>query len=142
MRRRLPPRFRQMTMQPPNPTAAKLRTLVNSCLVCSKDLSGHRFAQIATTVATEGNKRRVQELISHVRQHEWAALTRYKDFRPDQNAAVVYSITGPHNGGMVILIRDPFELYERAELYLQEQLGSDELLVVAPLAPAQDWQDL
>jgi hypothetical protein len=53
----------------------------------------------------------------------------------------VYSITGPHNGGMVILIRDPFELYEPAELYLLEQLSPDEVAAVTALAPAEDWQE-
>lgn len=76
-----------------------------------------------------------------MRQHEWDALTIYKDFRGDQNAVLVYSITGQHNGGMVILIRDPFELYEPAELYLQEQLSPDEVAAVTALAPAEDWQE-
>jgi hypothetical protein len=130
-----------MTTHGSNPTAAKLRGLVSRCSVCSADLSRHRFAQIASTVATEDNKRSVQELLGHVRQHEWDALTIYKDFRGDQNAVLVYSITGPHSGGMVILIRDPFELYEPAELYLQEQLSSDEVAAVTALAPAEDWQE-
>jgi hypothetical protein len=40
----------------------------------------------------------------------------------------------PHAGGMVILIRDPFELYEPAELYLQEQLSPHEVAAVTALA--------
>lgn len=55
-------------------------------------------------------------------------------FRGDQNAILVHSITGPHVGGMVILIRDPFELYEPAELYLQEQLSPNEVAAVTALA--------
>ena len=112
-----------------------------SCLDRKADLSRHRFAQIASTVATEDNKRSVQELIGHVRQHEWDALKIYKDFRGDQNAVLVYSIIGPHSRGMVILIRDPFELFEPAELYLQEQLSPDEVAAVTALAPAEDWQE-
>ena len=118
-----------------------LRGLVSRCSVCSADLSRHRFAQIASTVATGDNKRSVQELLGHVRQHEWDALTMYKDFRGDQNAVLVYSITGPHDGGMVMLIRDPFEPDEPAELYLQEQLGAEEVAAVTTLAPAEDWQE-
>jgi hypothetical protein len=130
-----------MTTHGSNPTATKLRGLVPRCSVCSADLSKHRFAQIASTVATKDNKRSVQELLSHVRQHRWGALTRYKDFQPTQNAVIVYSITGPHSGGMVILIRDPFELYEPVELYLQEQLSPDEVTAVTALATAVDWQE-
>lgn len=72
-----------MTTHGSNPTATKLRGLVPRCSVCSADLSRHRFAQIATTEATEDNKSGVQELLEHVRQHQWGALTSYKDFRPD-----------------------------------------------------------
>ena len=131
-----------MTKRGSNPTATKLRGLVSRCSVCSEDLSSHRFAQIASTVAAEDNKRRVQELLSHVRQHQWDALAKYKDFRPDQNAVVVYSIAGPHSGGMVVLVRDPSELYEPAELYLQEELSPEEAAVVGALAPSGDWQEL
>jgi hypothetical protein len=51
------------------------------------------------------------------------------------------TLTGPHTGGMVVLVRDPFELYEPAELYLQEQLNPDEVAAVTALAPTGDWQD-
>lgn len=131
-----------MPPQSSSPTATKLRALIPRCSVCSTDMSRHRFAQIATTVATEDNKLRVQELLGCVKHHQWSALTKYKDFQPDQNAVVVYSITGPHSGGMVVLIRDPFELYEPPELYLLEQLSPAEVSVVAALVPAGDWQNL
>jgi hypothetical protein len=105
-------------------------------------LSRHRFAQLATTVATEDNKHRVQELLGRVKHHQWSALSEYKGFQSDQNAVVVYSITGPHSGGMVALVRDPFELYEPADLYLLEQLSPDEVLVVTALISVGDWHDL
>jgi hypothetical protein len=124
-----------------NPTAAILRRLVSRCSVCGADLSRHRFAQMASTVATKDNIRSVQELLRHLQQHEWDALTRYKDFRGDQNAVLVYSITGLHNGGMVILIRDPVELYEPAEVYLQKQLSSEDVAAVTLLVPAEAWRE-
>ena len=43
---------------------------------------------------------------------------------------------------MVVLVRDPFELYEPAELHLQEQLSPAEAAAVAVLAPAVAWQEL
>jgi hypothetical protein len=104
-------------------------------------LSGHRFALIASTAAAEENRHRVQALISRVMRHEWKALTDYRDLRPEQNAVLVYSIMGPHDGGIVVLIRDPFERYEAAELYLQEQLLPDEASVVAAMTPSADWRN-
>lgn len=131
-----------MAIQSLSPTATAVRKLIPKCSVCDRDLSGHRFAQLAVTTATEQNKHRVGELIRVVRQHQWDALTGYTDFSPIKNAVIVYSIVGPHDSGMVILIRDPFELYDPRELYLQEKVGPDELAVIQALIPAGGWQEL
>jgi hypothetical protein len=119
----------------------KLRSLVDKCSFCEEDLSRHQFAVIATTVATKDNMLRVQEVLEHVRQHRWGELAGYKDFRGDQNAVVVYAITGQHNGGMVILTRDPYELYESAEIYLQEHLSQEEVSAVSRLVGTEAWRD-
>lgn len=131
-----------MTTSPSNPTAEKLKRLTSTCSVCGRGLDGHRFAQIASTVANEGNARRVQQLFGHVKRHQWEALKDYADFRGDQNTVIMYAITGPHGGGMVLLILDPFELYESAELYLQEQLTASEVAAILQLSPAETWQAL
>jgi hypothetical protein len=131
-----------MAIQSLSPTAKILRGIVPKCLVCNTDLSGHHFAKVAMTIAAEENKCRVEELIASVRQHQWDALTGYTDFSPTKNAVIVYSIVGPHGSGMVILIRDPFELYEPAELYVQEKIDSDEVTAIHALIPAGDWQEL
>jgi hypothetical protein len=120
--------------------ASLLKELLSDCPVCNIDLSGHRFAQIALTSATEENKSAVQELISHVRKREWAELKKFVDFRSTQDALVVYLIAGPHAGGAVVLVRDPFELYESAELYLLEKPNPDELEALVQMIPAQDWK--
>jgi len=130
-----------MTVEQSNPTGQKLKTLVPRCALCGTNLSGHRFALIASTLATEDNRHRVQALISRVIRHEWSALTQYRDSSREQNAVLVYSITGPHDGAMVVLIRDPFEQYEAAELYLQEQLLPGEASVLTTLTPLVDWQN-
>ena len=131
----------RMTPKASNPTAAMLRRLVARCPVCDSDLAGHRFAQVASTVASQDNKQRVEELFGHVRRHSWNALSEYKDFRGDQNAALVYVVIGPHKAGVVFLIRDPFELYESQELCVQEQFGAEEAAELAVLAPPEKWQD-
>jgi len=105
-------------------------------------MSGHQFAQMATTIATDKNKRRVAELIEHVRKHEWRKLSSFKEFEVTRNAAIVYAILGPHAAGMAVLIRDPYELYETAEVYVQERLTPDEVALVRELIPLDAWGDL
>ena len=124
-----------------NATVAMLRGLVPKCPVCEGSLSGHRFVQLASTVAAEGNRSRVLEFIEHFRRHRWETLVGYQDFQGDQNAVIVFLIAGQHESGIAILIRDPYELYESAELYLTEELGADEMISVSGLVPGNDLQD-
>jgi hypothetical protein len=56
----------------------------------------------------------------------WLELKRFEEFRGDQDDAIVYAVTGLDAGGMVVLIRDPFELNARAEIYLEEILTAEE----------------
>jgi hypothetical protein len=124
-----------------NPTAAKLRTIVPKCLVCNADSTGHRFAQIASMPCNEQTKPRVMALFHHVRNHEWEPLKGFTEFRADQDDAIAYAVTGPHEGGMVVLIRDPVELYARVEIYLEERIAPEEVERIKGLIPAEEWHD-
>jgi len=81
-------------------------------------------------------------LFNHVKDHEWEQLRDFTDFRGDQDDAIVYGVIGPHAGGMVVLIRDPTELYARVEIYLEEKITSDEVERIKALVPPAAWQEL
>lgn len=125
-----------------NATATKVRNVVPRCPVCHKETLRHQFAQIATTTICAENRARVSELYRHVKNHEWGMLANFKDFRGDQDDAVAYALRGPHAGGAVILIRDPFELYGRVEILLQEAVTSEEVAAISALVPENEWQEL
>jgi hypothetical protein len=125
-----------------NPTAAAVRRLVPKCLVCSAGPALHHFAEIASFPCNEETKARVKELFYHVRNHEWESLSGYKDFRGDQDDALVYAVTGPHTEGMVVLIRDPTDLYSRVEIYLEEIVTAEEVEKIRTLVPSNAWQEL
>jgi len=63
-------------------------------------------------------------------------------FRADQDDAIAYAIIGPHDGGMVILISDPVELYAGAEIYLAETITPDEVTRIKGLVSDDGWKDL
>src|SRR5215475_12446461 len=88
-------------------TSVKLRKLIPRCPICRTSLDGHRYAQIAVTVANEIGMNRVEELLRNFRQHRWREVTKFKDFSPQENAIISYVMTGPHAGGTSVLIRDP-----------------------------------
>lgn len=123
-----------------NPTANKLRQILGTCPICRCDFTEHRFLQLASTVAIEDNKRRVQNLIEAFKGRRWDVVAGFKEFRSDANAAVAYIIAGPHGGAVALLIRDPVELYEPSELYLQEDLSAGEVEAITMLCPRESWE--
>jgi hypothetical protein len=82
---------------------------VPKCLVCNAESVGHRYAQVASMPCNEENKPAVMALFYHVKNHEWESLKDFREFRADQDDAIAYAVTGPHEGGMVVLIRDRVE---------------------------------
>lgn len=125
-----------------SPTAAKVRTLVPKCLVCNAGPVGHRFAEVASMPCNEETKPRVMAMFYHVKNHEWESLKDFNEFRADQDDAIAYAVTGPHESGMVVLIRDPVELYARVEIYLEETITAEEVSRIKNLVSEDKWKDL
>jgi hypothetical protein len=96
-------------------TAAKLRRLMPACPVCNTKTDSHRYALIAAASLGEHAKSRVTQLISHVRSHGWDALRSLKEWKGNRDNAGVYAISGPHDAGVIILVRGPYELYENTK---------------------------
>lgn len=129
-----------MATRPENLTANKLRQILVTCPICRRDFTEHRFLQLASTVAIEDNKRRVQNLIEAFKGRRWDAVAGFSEFRGDANAAVVHIISGPHAGAVALLICDPVELYEPPELCLQEILSAGEVEAITMLYPRESWE--
>lgn len=140
--RRIIDRRKQRRLEAQNPWAASVRRLVPKCLVCDADPVAHHFAQIASMPCNEETKSRVEALFYHVRNHEWELLKNFKEFKADEDDAIAYAISGPHEGGMVVLIRDPVELYARVEIYLEEPVTAGELMQIKGLVAENEWQEL
>jgi hypothetical protein len=109
--------------RPERSSAEKLRHLVPICSICNKGLLDHRYAQLATSFR-EGN---VAKMLSLVRAHRWAELIALQEWNPELNALVAYAITGPHEGGMVVAIKNSYELFESDEVYLSEAVTSEDI---------------
>jgi len=84
----------------------------------------------------------VQLLSQHVEKHEWSELSGFKDFIGNLDTLVVYAIKGPHPDGIVVLIRDPADLYARIEVYREEIVTSDELAAISSLVSEDEWQEI
>ena len=74
--------------------------------------------------------------------HRWDALHSFKEWEGDRDDVLVYAIRGPHDAGVVILIRSPLELYEPDEVFVQEMVTAEELAAITGLVPLTDWRPL
>ncbi len=90
----------------------------------------------------DGTKARVIALFYAVKNHGWEALKDFKDFNAVEDDAIAYAVIGPHEGGMVVLIRDPVELYARVEIYLEETITTEEVSRIKSLVSEGEWQEL
>lgn len=125
-----------------NPTAAGLKKLLPSCSACNAAIDYHHFAVIGTTVIGDEEKPRVTKFFGHVKRHEWSDLSQFKEWRADRDHLVAYSISCPSGGGLVVVVRDPFELYDHDEAYLQETVTPDEQRVISETVPTAEWHKL
>lgn len=123
-------------------TVIKLQKLLPTCPACLQATSSHSFGVIATTVIGDREKPRVTEFLGHVKRHEWNSLSRFKDWQSERDHLVAYVITCRKGGGVVFVVRNPFELYDADEALLEEALTPEDLAAVSGLVPEGEWQTL
>ena len=131
-------RYRHISRK--DPLRAMMWTVVPRCFPCHAEPNNHYFAQIASMPCNDATSSLVKELFYHVRNHDWERLRTFAEFRADQDDAMAYAIKGPHPGGMVVLIRDPEDLYSKVEIYLEESVTADELKVLETLVSEEGWR--
>jgi hypothetical protein len=123
-------------------TATALKKLLPSCSACKAAIDSHHFAVIGTTVIGDQEKPRVTQFLRHVKQHEWNDLSQFKDWHVARDNLLAYSIYCPNGGGMVVVVRSPFELYDGAEVYLQETITPNEQQVISEAVLPSEWHAL
>jgi len=74
--------------------------------------------------------------------HDWEQLKDFREFRGDVDDAIVYVITGPHDGGMIMLILDPTELYARVEIHHEATITSVDVERIKAFVPEREWHQL
>jgi hypothetical protein len=90
---------------------------------------------------SENNKPILTRFFGVVRKHEWNQLNDFKDWDSTADNLVAYAMKGSHESGVIIVLKDVFELYEQDELVLQETLSPTEMLKVSEVA-ALKWQPI
>ena len=113
--------------------------MLKTCDVCERELSGHRYAILGYTVAADTD--RLKQFVGHFNGREWNVLIHFGDFDPLKNIATIYVITGPHDDGSAILVRNPFELYDHPEICGFKLLGPQEVASITELLNSNSWHN-
>jgi hypothetical protein len=115
------------------------RFLSGPCPNCGSSLAEHDWAMFATTVAGEKNTPRLTEFFAKIKERDWRSVGTFADWDPIQNDMEVYAVRCV-SGGVVFVLRNPFELYESDELYLRETISAAEIVEIEKLIPSTSWQ--
>jgi|SRR5947209_4978155 len=124
---------------PPSFAAQTLTRLMPVCLICSRNLSQHCFALIATDILDEQT---IAQIFREVRLRNWTALSTHNRWDATKDNVVVYLIRGSHAGAMVAVCTDPFELYAQARLLLMEPLEQQRLAAAQATFNNAKWNFL
>ncbi|MGI9102252.1 MAG: hypothetical protein ACR2IF_07380 [Terriglobales bacterium] len=124
-----------------SPTGAKLQSLLPECPICGESTRGHSFGQLASTRISENKRSVVTRFFGIVRQHEWNRLMEFKDWGSTSDNLVAYAIRGEHPNGVLIVLKDVFEVYGHDEIVLQETVSAPEMEILSATA-ALEWHQM
>jgi len=123
--------------------AGKLRRLLANCPLCyCSGFSGHSYAQFASVRATREDKQQLQDFLEMVNRQEWGRLHQSQGFHVMHDAVILYAVRCSSGVAGIVVIRDPFELWEDDTLLswkCAEGKSADSL--VGLIDPA-DWRPL
>jgi hypothetical protein len=115
----------QLPAEPWKATTDKVRSLATPCPICgNNDLAGHRYAPFASQIAAEVTDE-LKQFFALFREHRWQELKQIQEFEGRYNAAIIYAVFC-HRGGYMMVVRDPFELYESPNVLEVIRFDEDE----------------
>lgn len=100
-----------MAIDSRNATTNKVGQLVSPCPICGqRELASHQYSLLASEVA-ETSSASLFEFFQLFKDRRWQELNRIQRFEGACNAALIYALFCP-NGGCVVAVRDPVELWD------------------------------
>lgn len=96
-------------------TARVIRRLASPCPACGREnLDGHKYAEVASQRALENNEELKQFCGLYI-SRKWGELNQIHEFGGTINNLVIYALFC-NQGGSMLAIRSPFELWEADSL--------------------------
>jgi hypothetical protein len=120
-------------------TGRMLRTLLPTCPICQRYTEGHSFAQVASAIVSDSRKSILTNLFRAARQHEWDRLLEFKEWDVESDNLVVYIISGDHPDGIVVVVKNVFELYAKDDIFLLEPITAADIASISDRGTLK-WQ--
>ena len=108
------------------------------CPHCAGPISDHAWTMFACTVASDENKARVQDFEGRIKSHDWISLRKFSEWEGTKNNlnAVVLRCG---SGGAVLVLWDPFELWDSQQVCSVEKISPAEMSVIEDLIRSTGW---
>jgi hypothetical protein len=86
--------------------------LREECPKCLQVLNGHSYQIYAMAVASTERHDALHDFLQKARRHDWKSLSRVQNFDPLKDSLQVYALQCPDQSLCMLLVRDPFELFD------------------------------
>lgn len=118
--------------------AQKLLRMVPRCPGCNSTLTGHQFAELATTVCEKENLDRLTKFIEYARARQWLKLREFQEFKGDKDDLVA-NVIACGERGVLLVIKSVCELYAADELVILDTITQHDMVVLRALIDADCW---
>jgi hypothetical protein len=116
-----------------------LMALGGKCPRCGATLAGHSYQLFAIVVADRQNEL-LRDFIENAKGHHWEALSQFQKFDPSKNALEAYALRCTDSSLTLLLVRDPFELYDADSMEDFENLTVAESTSWSSSLRADRWE--
>lgn len=131
---------KEKNVSPSKATADLLsQAMRGECPRCKSDLHSHAFQIFAITVASLEKKEVVSDFIRKARNHDWESLSKFSDFDPMKNALEACALRCEDNRLSLLLVRNPFELFDDSSVEDWEALDENESSKWLGYLPNEKW---
>jgi hypothetical protein len=120
----------------------EIRRMLKSCPACQQNLDDHSYALFAITVASNDRRARLSEFFDTLKAHDWRKAMEFEEFEGLLNAAEAFALECVSGAVVLLLVRDPFELYDAHEILDCEILDSSTDEELVSLIDSIKWRRL
>jgi hypothetical protein len=120
----------------------EIRRMLKFCPVCQKHFGDHSYALFAITVASIDRSTRLREFFDTLKAHDWRKAMEFEEFEGSLNSAEAFALKCMSGKVVLLMVRDPFELFDANEILDYEILDSSTGEELVSLIDSGKWRRL